>query len=93
MPILYLASQAPLMRLEHERPFATQFLERTIYEWKFYEPANWIYDHTPFREPTQHWAELWGVGATVRNLSQMRLFREQLMDFIDESKRAKSEAE
>lgn len=68
IPILfmvYLMSQAPVMRFRKPMPW-----DGTL-KW-CYAPADWIYDNTPLQKPLVSWAHHWGVDGDIEERRQLR---------------------
>lgn len=83
--VVYLLSQAPMMRCQQERKitkpspgkFNGSLMAFYRHEHWSYDPANWIYDQTPLHQPLALWAELWGVGVNFEFNRMVRdMFRE-----------------
>ena len=53
LPVLYVLSEAPLVRLTGQVPHGGG--------WRVYEPADWLFDETPLQEPLLRWIDLWDV--------------------------------
>jgi hypothetical protein len=83
LPILYVLSYAPYLACRYEEPtpvsigvFGPHFdLEDEYFSHnshRFFQPVEWLIDHTPIVDPLDRWAAMWGVDHKMRLDSMLR---------------------
>lgn len=72
LPIAYILSEAPLVRLTEADPWRGGW-------WEFYGPVDWLYDETPFKGPLRTWARLCGVEDKFDAASAVRAGRVKII--------------
>lgn len=64
-PVLYVLSEAPMIRLTGSRDPIPGL-------WRIYGPADWVSDRSLFSDVLLKWAGVWGVQDTVVNARTVR---------------------
>jgi hypothetical protein len=62
LPVLYVLSEAPLVKLTGQIPFEGPYGRY----WRVYQPVDWLYDETPLWMPLRAWARLWGAEDQIQ---------------------------